>query len=105
MSDVAETATFVEFFRAADLVIFDSMYSLADTMSVKADWGHSSNIAGVELCQMAGARQLCLFHHEPMHDDEAIDRLLAETRRIEEITRTGEPLLISAAYDGMEILW
>jgi hypothetical protein len=40
-----------------------------------------------------------------MHDDEAIDRLLAETRRIEEITRTGEPLLVSAAYDGMEIRW
>jgi phosphoribosyl 1,2-cyclic phosphodiesterase len=105
MSDAAETATFVEFFRGADLVIFDAMYSLADTMSVKADWGHSSNIAGVELCQMAGVRQLCLFHHEPMHDDEAIDRLLAETRRIEEITRTGEPLSISAAYDGMEIRW
>jgi phosphoribosyl 1,2-cyclic phosphodiesterase len=105
LNDAAEMATFAEFFRAADLVIFDAMYSLADTMSVKADWGHSSNIAGVELCQLAGARQLCLFHHEPMHDDEAIDRLLAETRRIEEITRTGEPLLISAAYDGMEIRW
>ena len=105
LNDPAEMAAFAEFFRAADLVIFDSMYSLADTMSVKADWGHSSNIAGVELCQLAGARQLCLFHHEPMHDDEAIDRLLAETRRIEEITRTGEPLLISAAYDGMEIRW
>jgi phosphoribosyl 1,2-cyclic phosphodiesterase len=105
MSDVAETTNFVEFFRGADLVIFDAMYSLADTMSVKADWGHSSNIAGVELCQMAGVRQLCLFHHEPMHDDEAIDRLLAETRRMEEITRTAEPLAISAAYDGMEIRW
>jgi len=105
MNDIEETRAFIDFFHAADLVIFDAMYSLADTMSVKADWGHSSNIAGVELCQMAGARELCLFHHEPMHDDEAIERLLSETRRIEEITRTGEPLLISAAYDGMEIRW
>ena len=40
----------------ADLVIFDAMYSLADAISVKADWGHSSNIVGVELCQMAEAR-------------------------------------------------
>ena len=76
---------FVEFFRDADLVIFDAMYSLADAISVKADWGHSSNIVGVELCQMAGARHLCLFHHEPMHGDEAIARVLAETRRYEEI--------------------
>ena len=68
------------------------MYSLADAMSIKADWGHSSNIVGVELCQMAGARHLCLFHHEPADDDEAIERVLADTRRLEEITRTGEPL-------------
>ena len=79
------------------------MYSLADAISVKADWGHSSNIVGVELCQLAGARQLCLFHHEPAHDDDAIARMLAETRRLEEITRTGEPLRVTAAYDGMEI--
>ena len=105
LADAAETEAFVEFFRDADVVIFDAMYSLADAMSVKADWGHSSNIVGVELCQMAGARHLCLFHHEPMYGDEAIARLLAETRRLEEITRAGDPLLVSAAYDGMEIRW
>jgi len=94
---------FVRFFREADLVIFDGMYSLADAISVKADWGHSSNIVGVELCQMAEARHLCLFHHEPVFDDAAIDAVLAETRRLEEITRGASPLRISAAYDGMEI--
>ena len=94
---------FVGFFRDADLVIFDGMYSLADAISVKADWGHSSNIVGVELCQMAGARHLCLFHHEPVFDDAAIDAVLAETRRLEEITRTASPLRVSAAFDGMEI--
>jgi hypothetical protein len=26
-----------------------------------------------------------------------------EARRLEEITRTGEPLRVTAAYDGMEI--
>ena len=67
--DLEETRRFVDFFHDADLVIFDAMYSLADAISVKADWGHSSNIVGVELCQMAGARELCLFHHEPVHDD------------------------------------
>ena len=82
---------FVRFFRDADLVIFDAMYSLADAISVKADWGHSSNIVGVELCQMAEARHLCLFHHEPVFDDAAIDAVLAETRRLEEITRGASP--------------
>jgi ribonuclease BN (tRNA processing enzyme) len=79
------------------------MYSLAEATSVKADWGHSSNVVGVELCQQAAARHLCLFHHEPANDDETISRVLADTRRLEEITRIGAPLLVTAAYDGMEI--
>ncbi len=104
LAEAVHTERFVEFFHAADLVIFDAMYSLADSISVKADWGHSSNVVGVELCQLAQARHLCLFHHEPVFDDAAIESVLAETRRLEEITR-GEaaPLRVSAAYDGLEI--
>lgn len=106
LTDVAETERFAEFFRDADVVIFDAMYSLADAISIKADWGHSSNIVGVDLCHRAGARQLCLFHHEPVQGDEAISRVLKETRRYEEISRSAryQPLLVSAAYDGMEIV-
>jgi phosphoribosyl 1,2-cyclic phosphodiesterase len=104
LADLAETHRFVDFFRAADVVVFDAMYSLADSVSVKADWGHSSNLVGVDLCHMAGARHLCLFHHEPVHGDEAIARVLTETRRYEEIARRDHaPLHVSAAYDGMEI--
>lgn len=103
LADPAHTERFVQFFRSADLVIFDAMYSLADAISVKADWGHSSNVVGVELCQLAGARQLCMTHHEPVFDDAAIEAMLAETRRLEEITRSGAPLQVSAAYDGLEI--
>ena len=101
--DPAETRRFVDFFRDADVVIFDAMYSLVDAFSVKADWGHSSNIVGVELCQLANARQLCMYHHEPVLGDEAIARVLTETRRFEQISRTGKPLLVTTAYDGMEI--
>jgi phosphoribosyl 1,2-cyclic phosphodiesterase len=99
-----ELEGFAAFFRDADLVIFDAMYSLADTVSVKADWGHSSNMVGVELCQLAGARHLALFHHEPMHGDERIAEIEAETRRLEAITRGERPALkVTAAYDGLEI--
>lgn len=101
--DSAEMERAAAFFRDADLVIFDAMYSLADSISIKEDWGHSSNVLGVELCQMAGAKQLCLFHHEPVNDDARIDDILAETIRFEEITRTGAPLKVTAAYDGLVI--
>ena len=103
VDDAAMTEAFVAFFRNADLVIFDAMYSLADAVSVKADWGHSSNMVGVELCQMAGARRLCLFHHEPIYSDHRIFKVWRDTRRLEELTRSGTPLEVLAAYDGMEI--
>lgn len=93
---------FVEFFAKADLVIFDAMYSLAEAVSVKADWGHSSNVVGVELCQAAAVRRLALFHHQPVHDDQQLARLLAETKRLEQITRgDAAPLEIISAYDGL----
>jgi phosphoribosyl 1,2-cyclic phosphodiesterase len=101
--DTSEAQRFIEFFRDADLVVFDAMYSLAEAVSVKADWGHSSNVVGVELCQAAGAAQLCLFHHEPASDDVTLASVLADTRRLEELTRTGRPLHVSSAYDGLEI--
>jgi phosphoribosyl 1,2-cyclic phosphodiesterase len=104
LEDDAHIQAFVEFFRDADLVLFDAMYSLADTVSVKEDWGHSSNIVGVELCQMAGARHLCLFHHEPIYEDDQLETLWRDSQRLEEITRNGPPLRISSAFDGMEIL-
>ena len=104
LEDQAETQEFVEFFRDADLVIFDAMYSLADAITVKEDWGHSSNVVGVELCQMAGVKHLCMFHHDPFSDDEQLAAMLRDTRRFEEITRGATRLEISASYDGMDIV-
>jgi len=101
--DASEAQRFVEFFRGADLVVFDAMYSLADAVSVKADWGHSSNVVGVELCQAAGVAHLCLFHHEPASDDATLAGVLADTRSLEQITRNGRPLHVTSAYDGLEI--
>lgn len=104
LDDYRVTEQFVEFIRDADLVIFDAMYSLAEAVSMKEDWGHSSNVTGVELCQLAGARRLALFHHEPIHDDTRIASIDAETRRFEEITREDRPpLQVITAYDGLEL--
>jgi anti-anti-sigma factor len=94
---------FVEFFRDADVLIFDSMYSLADSISVKEDWGHSSNIVAVELAQLARVKRLVLFHHEPVFDDSMIEGVLEETRRFEEVSRDGHQVEVISAYDGLEL--
>jgi phosphoribosyl 1,2-cyclic phosphodiesterase len=98
-----ETYPFVRFFRDADIVIFDAMYAYADAISLKEDWGHSSNIIAVELAHMAKVKRLVLFHHEPIYDDYTLDTMLGETMRFEEINRTDHELKVSSAYDGLEL--
>jgi anti-anti-sigma factor len=100
---ISPTYPFVEFYHDADLLIFDAMYSLADSISVREDWGHSSNMVAVELSQMARVKRLVLFHHEPMFDDRMIERVLAETIRFEEISRDGHKVEVVSAFDGMEL--
>src|SRR5262245_686397 len=98
-----ETDAMVEFYRNADLVVFDAQYSLSEMISSKEDWGHSSNIVGVDLCLRAQVKHYCMFHHEPAHGDETIYNILGETRRYAEIAGDGQTLRVSSAYDGLVI--
>ena len=98
-----ETEKVVDFFKNADLVIFDTMYSLADMITIKEDWGHSSNIVGVDLCLRANVKHFCMFHHEPAFNDEMIYTILQETKRYEKLINEGRSLKISTAYDDLVI--
>jgi phosphoribosyl 1,2-cyclic phosphodiesterase len=104
LEDRESMQQFVGFFRDADLVIMDTMYSLADAVSMKADWGHSSNVVAVDLCHQANARRLAMFHHEPIFDDNAIRKMHLDTIRYEELMRKDSALEVLCAYDGLEVL-
>ena len=65
LGDLAQTESFTTFFRNADVVIFDAMYSLADAISIRADWGHSSNVVAVELDQRLFAYVRSTFRKQP----------------------------------------
>jgi len=95
--------TVAAFYHNADLLIFDAMYSLADAVTIRADWGHSSNLVAVELARRANVGHLCLFHHEPGNNDKALADILRETLRYLELSDPNNNLVISAAYDGLEI--
>jgi phosphoribosyl 1,2-cyclic phosphodiesterase len=101
--NMEDEAAFIDFFRRADLVICDTMYSLADSVSMKEDWGHSSNLVAIDLCHEAQAKCLALFHHEPTYEDGDIQRMHEESIRYEELTRNGPPLEVICAYDGLEV--
>ena len=94
-------ADVVAFFAEADLAICDTMYSLAESVAMKEDWGHSSNIVVIDLCHEAKTRRLALFHHEPTYSDADIERMHRESIRYEELTRDAAPLDVLCAYDGL----
>ena len=104
INDLHAAGHFVNAFRDADLVVFDAMYSLKESISIRADWGHSSNVMGVDLCRMAGVKRYCMYHHEPINSDARLDKILKETRAYEILARQGGPeLQVTSAYDGLEI--
>jgi len=98
-----DSARFVEFFKDADLLIYDAQYSLTDACTVKEDWGHSNNIIGAEFARRAGVKHLCLYHNEPSSSDEVLDRFLEETKKLVFLLGEGTPPEVSIAWDGLII--
>jgi phosphoribosyl 1,2-cyclic phosphodiesterase len=67
--------------RGADLVVYDATFT-EDEIVTRASWGHSTWERGIRLMEEAGAKQLCLFHHDPSHDDEFMDSLAADANDV-----------------------
>jgi phosphoribosyl 1,2-cyclic phosphodiesterase len=63
------TQTYEDFFREADALIFDAMYTYQDAVNTKAEWGHSTANVGAELAWRAEAKRLILHHHDPISTD------------------------------------
>ena len=63
--------------RDSDLLVHDAQYS-ADEYATRAGFGHSSYEDALSLAEMAGAKELAFFHHDPLHSDTDIDGLIEE---------------------------
>jgi phosphoribosyl 1,2-cyclic phosphodiesterase len=62
-----------------DLLIHDAQYTPAE-FAKKSTWGHCTVEYAVWLAGEVGARRLALFHHDPGHDDDMLDRLADAAR-------------------------
>ena len=67
------------FFKDADAIIFDSMLTYHEAITIKRDWGHSAASIGVDICLRENIKRLVLFHHNPDNDDERLFDMLEET--------------------------
>jgi ribonuclease BN (tRNA processing enzyme) len=73
------SSTVLDLCDGVDLLIHDAQYSDAE-FETKSTWGHSTVSYAVHVASEAGARQLAMFHHDPEHTDDIIDRLVDHAR-------------------------
>jgi phosphoribosyl 1,2-cyclic phosphodiesterase len=64
-----------------DLLLHDAQY-FEEEYAERVGWGHSSVADTVAFARAVGARSLMLFHHEPRHADDSLERLEDRARAL-----------------------
>jgi len=63
--------------RNADVLIYDATYSDEQYHSEKTSkvgWGHSTWQEAVKVAKAANVKRLVIFHHDPLHNDDSMDK-------------------------------
>jgi phosphoribosyl 1,2-cyclic phosphodiesterase len=100
-SPAEERADLVEFLRGADLLIVDAQYT-DEEYRRHVGWGHGSVSSVVSLAADADVKRLLLFHHDPNHDDEMVDKIVDKARM--QIAQVGKSIAVEAAREGSEVI-
>jgi phosphoribosyl 1,2-cyclic phosphodiesterase len=74
--------------RETSLLIHDGQYT-DEEYRAHLGWGHSATGHALAFARRTGARRTVLFHHDPLHSDEFLDRL-GERARSEWSAQGGE---------------
>jgi len=64
--------------RQADVLIIDAAYTDEEyyhPKTGKVGWGHSTWQEAVKVAKAAQVKQLVIFHHDPTHTDDCLDRI------------------------------
>ena len=89
-----------DFSQHADLLIHDAQYTDQE-IKMKRGWGHSTWGEAVQAAKDAKAGQLILFHHDPTHDDDYIDKMVQTARKL--AAKSEAYLEIEGAREGAEM--
>jgi phosphoribosyl 1,2-cyclic phosphodiesterase len=90
----------IEWLTGSDLVIQDTQYT-PEEYPKKIGWGHGSADYVTDVAIMAGVRRLALYHHDPLHDDDTVDEIVAYCRA--RVKEAGASLEVFAAAEGQEL--
>lgn len=90
----------VDFAQGADLLIADTMYT-DEEYDAHRGWGHSAVGHVLERAKMAGVKRVAFFHHDPVHNDDMMDKIIAEAQA--RMKAEGSEIEVMAAMEGHEV--
>jgi phosphoribosyl 1,2-cyclic phosphodiesterase len=96
---------YIEFYRDADLLLFDAQFTLSESYE-KRTWGHSSAVIGVELACQAAVKRLALCHHDPNAGEDQLDHMLTVAQQyvtVLPVQPGAEPCQVMLAREGETI--
>lgn len=77
----AREKNIIKAIKGADMLLYDAQYTPEEYDGGRTGWGHSTYLAGIDVAKKANVKTLVLFHHEPTHDDAAVNQILKEARK------------------------
>src|SRR5437879_9048979 len=91
----------LELMKGWEVVMREAEYS-GEGYEGRIGWGHSPLSSAVELALDANVKRVLLFHHDPSHDDDMIDRMVERAREL--VRKSGKTMVIEGAREGAEML-
>src|SRR5205085_480918 len=93
--------------RGVDVLFHDAQYGDSEYPR-HVGWGHSCVEHVMDFARMAEASQVVLFHHDPYHNDEELEQLLADARghwdgTLDRVCLAQEGMTIDLAGDGVQL--
>ncbi len=96
-----ENEKLLQFFKGADLLVYDSQYTKKEYEASRKGWGHTNFEFALNSAHKAKVKKLLFFHHDPLRTDAELSDLVAGYKK----KITGKTALeVEAAREGMEVI-
>jgi len=89
----------IEFIKGAHVLIADTQYTPKE-IETRRGWGHGCFRSVVDLAERAEVKNLYMTHHDPAHNDDFVDQMLADSKGLLPV---GSKLNVFAATEGQEV--
>jgi len=102
INEIDYIRTYEDLFKNADVLLFDTQYTLQEALIDKTSWGHSSATMAIDIAVEFEAKKLVLFHHDPGYSDDKLNTILSNAKSyINANRKIKDDFILEIAYEGM----